>query len=304
MNRFWRGDPRPILCGIALLTHGCNFSGGWKTERYRDDASGAQVVIAKQRFKRDKVEISAAARCVLPGTLTLEFTASDSFRVAGTGSARTIPYAIGLNGNAPVRLSAPFGASDTLIVPRRPGKDSRGEPIDLASAQDILLRFQLATGATGVDFHSSDPGIADAFKACGFDPAAMALRVTQQPNESTEIHRPAPPLNGRPVVKPVTLATLSGPWQCSGDLGDFTFSIDSYRYAFSDDSPWSTVTGRVAVGASQESVDGSASFPITFEDSPWTGEGNTPWSYSSLGAGTIYYISTRTGQSAQCVRAS
>lgn len=291
-----------LLCGVALMAQGCN-SAGWKTENYRDEASGAQTVIAKQRFKRDKFEISVAAKCTLPGKLTLEITASDEFRIANAGGAQVIPYSLGINGQAPVPINGPTTGADMLVVPRVAGHDDKGQPLDLALAQRILLQLQFAGGATSIDFSPAEAGVADAFKACGFDPATLALRSAQSPGDRGTLHKPASPLNGQPAIRNVTLKAISAEWECSGDLGDFTFNIDDYRYMFSENAPWSSISGRVSIGAYQAGVDGSATFPLTFEESPWDGE-DTPWSYSPLGpGGTIYFISTRTGQSAQCTRA-
>lgn len=298
MNVLGANGMHLLMCGMMLMASGCNLSGGWKTERYRDDATGVDTFIAKQRFKQDSVEVSAAAKCSLPAKLAIELTMSENFKATNAGGVQQVHYKLGIDGQAPVAMTGTLAAPDTLVIDRKPSAAPGAAAIDLGRATRIFLQFDLASGPTNVVINPGEAGITDVFKACGIDP----LMAAQQPTGSVEVHRPAVPLNGQPVVKKVDLKTLSAQWNCSGDMGDFTFTIDNYRYNFSDDSPWSALTGRVSVGAYQAGVDGNATFPITFEDGAWDAE-DSPWSYAPVGqGGTIYYISTRTGQQAQCTR--
>jgi len=304
LNIFGPSSLHLVAWGMMLMASGCGLSSGWKTERYRDQASGTETVVAKQRFKQDQIELGAAAKCVSPGQLALEFTASDNFKLARAGDKDVIAYRLGLNGQIPTLLHASFVSPDTLVIARKPAADGPGAALDLGRATRIFVQLYLDSGPTSIVLNPGDTGIRDVFKACGIDPAEVRAAAAQQLTGSTELHRPAAPITPPPKASMVSLKTISSTWACSGDLGDFTFTINDYRYEFSEDSPWSAISGRVSVGAAQAGVDDNATFPITFEGGPWDNE-DLPWSYSPVGqGGTIYYISTRTGQSAQCMRGS
>ncbi len=282
----------------ALLLTSCSSSDDWKTERYRDGASGRDVVIAKRQGKQDGIELVAATKCTIPTQLSFEFFTPGNFSTEQLNGQRGIPSKISVDGRPMQSRHASFTTPDTLVIPATLPAAEGSPATDLRSVGRISIQLTTAKGATNVVIMPTDPGLNGVFSACGIDPSkAIALQAAGKDNV---IHHAAPSL--LQSAPKVNLQTLTAIWSCSGDLGNFGLKIDNYSYQFTDDSPWGAIGGQVSIGAAQSGVDDHPTFAVTLTGGPWQAD-DTPWSYSPFGSGgTIYYIDTDTGQSGQCVR--